>query len=246
VPAILRMLLDHEDAATADLSAIESLCTVGSAMPLPLEQRLVARFPHAFCEIYGLTEGLILFLAPRDAAAHIESVGKPMIGYDIRIVGDDDRELPAGQKGEIVGYGPMLMKGYNRRPDATGEAIWREPVSGRTLRSGDIGRFDADGFLHLVDRKKDMLVSGGYNVFPADIERVAVQHAAVLEVAVVGVPHGGDAARRRSPSSSPAPVPGPSTRPPCVTGSTPVSASTSGWPTCSWWTRCRAMPAARC
>ena len=190
VPAMLRMLLDHEDAATADLGAIESLCTVGSAMPLPLKQRLVARFPHAFCEIYGLTEGLILFLAPRDAAAHIESVGKPMIGYDIRILGDDDRELPAGQKGEIVGYGPMLMKGYNRRPDATAETIWREPVSGRTfLRSGDIGRFDADGFLHLVDRKKDMLVSGGYNVFPADIERVAVQHAAVLEVAVVGVPH---------------------------------------------------------
>lgn len=190
VPAILRMLLDHEDAEAADLGAIESLCTVGSAMPLPLKQRLVARFPHAFCEIYGLTEGLILFLAPRDAAAHIESVGKPMIGYDIRIVGDDDRELPAGQKGEIVGYGPMLMKGYNCRPDATGEAIWREPVSGRTfLRSGDIGRFDADGFLHLVDRKKDMLVSGGYNVFPADIERVTVQHAAVLEVAVVGVPH---------------------------------------------------------
>lgn len=190
VPAILRMILDAADAEPADLSAIRAICSVGSALPLPLKQKLVSRFPDAFCEVYGLTEGLILFLAPQDAAAHIESVGKAMMAYDIRIVGDDDRELPAGEKGEIVGYGPMLMRGYNRRPDATAECIWREPGSGRTfLRSGDIGYLDKDGFLFLVDRKKDMLVSGGYNVYPADIERVAVQHEAVLEAAVVGVPH---------------------------------------------------------
>jgi acyl-CoA synthetase (AMP-forming)/AMP-acid ligase II len=190
VPAILRMILDAEEGRPADLSAIRAICSVGSALPLPLKQKLVARFPDAFCEIYGLTEGLILFLSPQDAASHIGSVGKAMIAYDIRIVGDDDRELPPGEKGEIVGYGPMLMRGYNRRPDATAECIWREPDSGRTfLRSGDIGYLDADGFLYLVDRKKDMLVSGGYNVYPADIERVAGQNEAVLEAAVVGVPH---------------------------------------------------------
>jgi len=190
VPAILRMILDAEDARPADLSSIRAICSVGSALPLPLKQRLVARFPDAFCEIYGLTEGLILFLSPQDAAVHIGSVGKAMMAYDIRIIGDDDRELPPGAKGEIVGYGPMLMRGYNGRPEATAECIWREPGTGRTfLRSGDIGYLDADGFLFLVDRKKDMLVSGGYNVYPADIERVAMQHEAVLEAAVVGVPH---------------------------------------------------------
>ena len=190
VPAILRMILEVEERQPADLTAIRGICSVGSAIPLPLKQKLVARFPDAFCEVYGLTEGLILFLSPQDAAAHIGSVGKAMMAYDIRIVGDDDRERPAGAKGEIVGYGPMLMRGYNRRPDATSECIWREPGTGRTfLRSGDIGYLDDDGFLYLVDRKKDMLVSGGYNVYPADIERVAVQHEAVLEAAVVGVPH---------------------------------------------------------
>jgi long-chain acyl-CoA synthetase len=190
VPAVLRMILDIEGADTADLSAMRALCTTGSQMPLPLKQRAIARFPKAYFEIYGLTEGLILILRPDEAEAHIDSVGKPMLGNDIRIVDETGREMPAGEKGEIVGYGPLLMRGYNRRPDATEEAIWREPETGRTfLRSGDIGYFDPDGFLHLVDRKKDMLVSGGYNVYPADVERVIAQHPAVLEATVIGVPH---------------------------------------------------------
>jgi acyl-CoA synthetase (AMP-forming)/AMP-acid ligase II len=154
------------------------------------KQQAIARFPGAYFEIYGLTEGLVLILKPEDVQDHIDSVGKPMLGNDIRIIDDGGEEVPPGEKGEIVGYGPMLMRAYNRRPDATQDAIWREPATGRSfLRSGDIGYFDEAGFLHLVDRKKDMLVSGGYNVYPADIERIVARHAALTEVAVVGVPH---------------------------------------------------------
>ncbi|MCX7324964.1 MAG: class I adenylate-forming enzyme family protein [Hyphomicrobiales bacterium] len=190
VPAVLRMILDCEGADRADLGTIRALCTTGSQMPRLLKERVIARFPCAYFEIYGLTEGLILILRPDEVLAYIDSVGKPMIGNDIRIIDDAGRVLPAGEKGEIVGYGPLLMRGYNRRPDATEEAIWREPETRKTfLRSGDIGYFDRDGFLHLVDRKKDMLVSGGYNVYPADIERVILQHPAVLEATVIGVPH---------------------------------------------------------
>jgi long-chain acyl-CoA synthetase len=190
VPAVLRMVLDADAERPADLSAISTMCTTGSVMSRAAKERAMARFPGAYYEIYGLTEGLILILKPEDAQEHIDSVGKPMLGNDIRIVDDHGDEVPAGDKGEIVGYGPLLMRGYNRRPDATEEAIWREPRTGRTfLRSGDIGYFDTDGFLHLVDRKKDMLVSGGYNVYPADIERIAARHDALVEVAVVGVPH---------------------------------------------------------
>ena len=190
VPAQLRAILDAPGQETRDLSSIRTLCTTGSAMPLALKQAAIARFPGAYYEIYGLTEGLILILKPEDAEAHAESVGKPMLGHDIRIVDETGREVAAGEKGEIVGYGPLLMRGYHGRPDATEEAIWREPATGRSfLRSGDIGFFDRDGFLHLVDRKKDMLVSGGYNVYPADIERVVALYPAVRECAVIGVPH---------------------------------------------------------
>ena len=190
VPAQVRAILEVAGSEARDLTAMRTLCTTGSAMPRALKERAIRRFPGAYTEIYGLTEGFALILKPADAADHIESVGKPMLGNDVRIIDDAGRELPPGEKGEIVGYGPLLMRGYHGRPDATAEAIWREPATGRTfLRSGDIGRFDEDGFLHLVDRKKDMLVSGGYNVYPADIERIAGRHPAVREVAVIGVPH---------------------------------------------------------
>lgn len=190
VPAVLRMVLDADTERPADLGALRSLCTTGSLMSRAAKQQAIARFPGAYFEIYGLTEGLVLILKPEDVQDHLDSVGKPMLGNDIRIIDDSGEELQPGGKGEIVGYGPMLMRGYNRRPDATQDAIWREPTTGRSfLRSGDIGYFDEAGFLHLVDRKKDMLVSGGYNVYPADIERIAARHAALVEVAVVGVPH---------------------------------------------------------
>lgn len=190
VPAQVRMLLDAAEEEAADLGSIRTICTTGSAMTASLKQRTIERFPEAYFEIYGLTEGLVLILKPEDTKEHADSVGKPLLGNDIRIIDDAGAEVEPGERGEIVGYGPQLMLGYHKRAEATEAAIWREPDTGRTfLRSGDIGYFDADGFLHLSGRKKDMLVSGGYNIYPQDIEEVVVRHPAVVECSVIGVPH---------------------------------------------------------
>ena len=139
-------------------------------------------------ELYGLTEGVCTILAPEDFAAKMTSVGKPFLGTDIRIIGDDDRELPAGAVGEIVGYGPLLMQGYHGREAASREATWLDAHGRRWLRTGDLGLLDEEGFLYVVDRKKDMILSGAQNVYPADIEQVMQQHPDVAEVAVVGAP----------------------------------------------------------
>jgi acyl-CoA synthetase (AMP-forming)/AMP-acid ligase II len=95
--------------------------------------------------------------------------------------------VPQGAEGEIVGFGRLVMSGYHNRPEATAEATWASPDGTRWLRTGDIGRFDSEGFLYVVDRKKDMIISGGQNLYPADIEAVMRDHPAVAEVAVIGV-----------------------------------------------------------
>ena len=144
---------------------------------------MIPVLPDSLYELYGLTEGFITILDSRDFAAKIDSVGTPIPFSEMRIVGDDGVELTSGEVGEITGRGPMLMPGYYKRPDLTSQAI----VDG-WLHTGDVGFADKDGFLHLVDRKKDMIISGGVNVFPKDIEEIVVQHPAVREVAVYGVP----------------------------------------------------------
>jgi len=116
-----------------------------------------------------------------DAVRKMGSVGTPTGFYEMRIMGEDGRELPTGQVGEICGRGPLMMAGYHNRPDLTAQAI----VDG-WLHSGDLGYVDEDGYLFLVDRKKDMIISGGVNVYPRDIEEIIVQHPAVVEVAVFG------------------------------------------------------------
>jgi acyl-CoA synthetase (AMP-forming)/AMP-acid ligase II len=134
--------------------------------------------------LYGLTEGFITILDRDDFAAKPGSVGLPPPLYEMRIVDDQGNDLPAGEVGEIIGYGPVTMPGYYKRPDLTAEAIkdgW--------LYSGDLGYVDEDGFLFLVDRKKDLIISGGVNVYPRDIEEIIVQHPDVTDVAVFGVPH---------------------------------------------------------
>ena len=167
----------HPDA----LQSLEMLCSVGAPWPREHKERMRTVLPNSLYELYGLTEGFITILDRNDFAAHIDSVGVPVPFSEMRIVGDDGRDLPPGEVGEIVGRSAMLMPGYYKRPDLTAQAIrdgW--------LFTGDLGMADADGFLHLVDRKKDMIISGGVNVYPRDIEEVAVRHPAVREVAVFG------------------------------------------------------------
>ena len=144
-------------------------------------------FPHAeIVSAYGQTEmsGATTLLKGVDATRRMGSVGTPMFGVELRVVGEDLADVPAGVVGEIVYRGPNVMAAYHQQPEATAEAF-----AGDWFHSGDLARRDEDGFLWLVDRKKDLIVSGGENVYPAEVERVLLGHPAVADVAVVGVPH---------------------------------------------------------
>ncbi len=188
VPVQFQRMLAAEDFAEHDLSSIRALMCCGSPLHADLKREIVRRIPGDFIELYGLTEGLVTIQSPADAAANPESVGRPCPGQELAILDNDDRPLPPGEPGEIVGYGRLLMSGYLNRDSANEEATWTDSVGRRWLRTGDIGRLDEDGNLYLVDRKKDMIISGGQNIYPADIEAVIAGHPDVLEVAVIGVP----------------------------------------------------------
>jgi acyl-CoA synthetase (AMP-forming)/AMP-acid ligase II len=126
-------------------------------------------------------------------AAHLHpdklhTVGQPIEGHDIRLIDEQGREVPQGEAGEVVGRSSTMMTGYHNQPAKTAEAEWHDPQGRRYIRTGDIGRFDADGFLTLFDRKKDMIISGGFNIYPSDLEAVMRRHPAVADAAVVGVP----------------------------------------------------------
>ncbi len=181
VPSQVVGLLAAPNWSADALRSIEMFCTVGAPLHREHKERLLQVLPDSMYELYGLTEGFITILDRTDYAAHIDSVGVPVPFSDLRIVGDDGRDAGPGEVGEIVGRAPFLMPGYHCRPDLTRDAI----VDG-WLHTGDLGFVDAGGFLHLVDRKKDLIISGGVNVYPRDIEEVAVTHPAVREVAVFG------------------------------------------------------------
>jgi len=182
VPSQIIALLNHPAFSPKKLASLEMIQSVGAPLHLEHKHRLNEALPGRFYELYGLTEGFMTVLDRRDAARKAGSVGVPIGFYEMRILDEDGQEVAAGQVGEICGRGPLLMAGYYKRPDLTAKAI-----VGGWLSSGDLGYVDEDGYLFLVDRKKDMIISGGVNVYPRDIEEIAVQHPAVQEVAVFGV-----------------------------------------------------------
>ncbi|WP_224784758.1 class I adenylate-forming enzyme family protein [Marinihelvus fidelis] len=188
VPLQFQRIVDEPAFADHDLSSIKSLMCCGSPLPPTLKLEVMDRLAPQLIELYGLTEGVITTLEPEQARERPDSVGKPLMGVDLLILDDNDRPCEPGQPGEIVGRCRHLMAGYHERPDASLEARWVDQAGRHWLRTGDIGRIDEQGYLYLVDRKKDLLISGGQNVYPADIEHVMLGHPAVGEVAVVGIP----------------------------------------------------------
>ena len=118
----------------------------------------------------------------------LHTVGRPWPATDIRLIGEDDREVAPGEVGEVVGASGLMMTGYHNRPEETSKATWYDATGRRFIRHGDLGRFDEDGFLTIMDRKKDMIISGGFNIYPSDLESVLREHEDVLEAAVIGVP----------------------------------------------------------
>jgi len=185
VPLQLERLLALPELGRHDLDSLDTIMCCGSPLPLTAKREFPRRTGATLIELYGLTEGLCTILAPEDFEAKTASVGKPFLGTDLRIIGEDGAELPAEAVGEIVGVSPLLMQGYNNRDEASAEATWEGPDGRRWLRTGDLGYLDAEGFLYIVDRKKDMILSGSQNVYPADIEQVMREHPDVAEVAVV-------------------------------------------------------------
>ena len=184
VPSQIVALLNSRYFSSDALKSLEMICTVGAPLHLEHKEKLTRSLPDRFYELYGLTEGFITVLDKTHYATKPTSVGLQQPFFEMRIVNERGEDLGPGEIGEIVGRGPALMPGYYKRPDLTSEAI----VNG-WLHTGDLGYVDEEGFLYLVDRKKDMIISGGTNVFPKDIEEIIVQHPAVREAAVFGIPN---------------------------------------------------------
>jgi fatty-acyl-CoA synthase len=185
VPAIYQALAAHRDFAQADLSAVRSWGCGGAPLPVPLLRRFLSRGIRV-CNGYGMTEtGPTVFLMdPEHVEAKPGSVGKAQILSQIRIVDSDGQDVPAGIAGEVWIRGQNVTPGYWNDPQATRAAF----AEGGWLRTGDVGRRDEDGYAYLVDRIKDMYISGGENVYPAEIEHVLLDHPDVLEAAVIGAP----------------------------------------------------------
>ncbi|MFO1113243.1 MAG: AMP-binding protein [Rhodospirillales bacterium] len=182
VPAQITAILDHPDYVPEKLASLEMLHNLGAPLHRGIKERINAELPGRFYELYGLTEGFMTILDKHDSIRKLGSVGCPPPFMQISIRRDDDSECATGEVGEICGKSPCLMPGYYKRSDLTAQAIrdgW--------LHTGDAGYLDEDGYLFLVDRIKDMIITGGVNVYPFDIEKVIVSHPAVREAAVFGV-----------------------------------------------------------
>jgi acyl-CoA synthetase (AMP-forming)/AMP-acid ligase II len=179
----------HPDFDRFDLSAFRFKACTSAPFTAALKAEVLRRWPGGLADYYGLTEGGGTCILQAHLFPHkLHTVGRPADGHDIRLIDEQGRELPPGSTGEIVGRSPGMMTGYHRRPELTREIEWFDAEGRRFLRTGDIGRFDDDGFLVLMDRRKDMVISGGFNVYPSDLEAVLRQHPAVADCAVVGVP----------------------------------------------------------
>ena len=189
VPTQIRALLEWPDVDKHDWSSLRRVVSAGAALPAVLRERFIAKFGPRLMELWGLTEGVGTTITPEEIARKPGSVGLPALGTEIEIIDDAGNILPRGEVGEIVGLTSAVMLGYHNRPEANRDATWIHPSGKAWLRTGDMGRLDEDGYLYIVDRKKDMIVSGGLNVYPSDIEALIREYPGVRDVAVIAVAH---------------------------------------------------------
>jgi fatty-acyl-CoA synthase len=186
VPSMLYALLDHPDSRTRDLSSLETVYYGASAINPTRLAEAIDRFGPIFAQYFGQSECpmVISYLAKADHLGdRLASCGRPSAFLRTALLGEDDQPVPQGEPGEICVAGPVLAGGYWNKPEETAETFrdgW--------LRTGDVAREDADGFWYIVDRTKDMIVSGGFNVFPREVEDVVAEHPAVAQVGVIGTP----------------------------------------------------------
>ena len=189
VPVQYQRLMARPEFDGFDLSAFRMKFCTSAPFGAALKADVLKRWPGGLVEYYGMTEGggtciLQAHLHP----TKLHTVGQPAEGHDIRLIDEQGREVARGEAGEVVGRSGAMMTGYHKQPAKTAEAEWFDAAGQRYIRTGDVGRFDEDGFLTLFDRRKDMVISGGFNIYPSDLETVLRQHPAVADAAVVGVP----------------------------------------------------------
>lgn len=189
VPVMCQRLLAHPDFASTDLSSLRMTVCTSAPFAIALKREALERWPGGLTEIYGTTEvGALFALLVHEYPNKLQTVGQVMPGCEVRILDAEDRDVPRGKQGEIVGRSPGMVLGYHNRPTETAESCWTAPEGTVWQRTGDIGWLDDDGFLTIVDRKKDVIISGGFNIYPSDIEAQLADHPAVQDASVVGVP----------------------------------------------------------
>jgi acyl-CoA synthetase (AMP-forming)/AMP-acid ligase II len=189
VPVQYQRIMADPEFDRFDLSSFTLKTCTSAPFSAALKADVLARWPGLLVEYYGMTEGggtTILVCNAHPDKLH--TVGKPLEGQDIRLIDDDGREVAQGEIGEVVGRSAAMMTGYHGRREATDAATWYDAAGNRFIRHGDIGRFDQDGFLTLLDRKKDLIISGGFNVYPSDLEAVLAGHPDVADCSVTGMP----------------------------------------------------------
>jgi long-chain acyl-CoA synthetase len=189
VPVQYQRLMARPDFDRHDLRSFRFKFCTSAPFHAELKADVLARWPGALVEYYGMTEGggtciLQAHLHPDK----LHTVGQPAEGHDIRLIDERGLEVAPGESGEVVGRSPGMMTGYHKQPEKTAEAEWHDAQGRRYIRTGDIGRFDEDGFLILHDRRKDMVISGGFNIYPSDLEAVLRRHPLVTDAAVIGIP----------------------------------------------------------
>ncbi len=194
VPTMINMVVNHPNFDRYDISSLQRVLYGASPMPLPLLRLAMDKLRCGFIQGYGMTEvsPLLTVLSEEDHKfedadrpfAPVKSAGKPVAYVEVRVVDANDNEVPVGQVGEIVARGPNVMKGYWNRPEINAEVL-----RGGWMHTGDLGAMDEEGFLYILDRKKDMIKTGGENVYSPEVESILCAHPAVLEAAVIGVPH---------------------------------------------------------
>ncbi len=189
VPVQYRRILNVDDFDDFDLSSFQVKFSTSAPFPAELKAETLARWPGELFEIYGMTEGgVACFLDARSNPHKLHTVGVPTGANVVKVIDESGRELGPGEPGELVGYSPAVMTGYLNQPDKTSETQWRDADGRVFIRSGDVAVIDEDGFVTLIGRKKDMIISGGFNVYPVDLEKALLAHPDVDEAAVVAAP----------------------------------------------------------
>jgi len=189
VPVQYQRLMDHPGFDDHDLSSLTMKYCTSAPFSAELKAEVLRRMPGGLIEIYSMTEGgVVCLLAAHEFPDKLHTVGRPAPGSEMKVLDDDDREVAPGTPGNLVGRSQTMMSGYKNRPDKTAEAQWTDPAAGDVwMRMGDIGRVDDQGFVELVGRAKDMIISGGFNIYPSDLEAELAREDDVAEAAVVGI-----------------------------------------------------------